>query len=242
VEKTVMLHIGLKNPKRVYTINGHNVIYSDCVRDLGVYVSSNLTWRYHCVEMCKKANRVANSVLHMFKCSNIQLYMKAFDAYVRPIVEYCPYVWNPSLYCDVDMVENIQKSFTRRAFFKCNLPRTSYLDRLKILNRLTLEFKRMSLSLGTFYQIYHKYVNCNVLNDFRPANLHLRGHSSRIFVPFCRTTIRKNFFVFRILPMWNKLPVSIINTNVYKAYLNKLDAIFHHISDGVTCNCFNFMM
>ena len=223
VTKTILLHIGNKNPKNSYIINGQKVTYKDCVRDLGVYVSSDLSWRSHCVEMCRKANGVAHAILHMFKTNNINIYMKAFDAYVRPIVEYCSYVWNPSLKCDIDMVENVQKSFTRRAFYKCDLNRTSYLGRLQFLKRSTLEYRRITMSLSIFYQIFHNFVSCNVLHNFNPPHVQLRGHSKQIFIPFCKTSVRKNFFTIRMLPLWNGLPSSVVDSNVTNAFLRRLD-------------------
>ena len=48
--------------------------------------------------------------------------MRAFDSYVKLIVEYCCYVWFPMQCKDIDTIENIQRSFTRRVFRKCGLP------------------------------------------------------------------------------------------------------------------------
>ena len=148
--------------------------------------------------------------------------MKAFDVYVRPLVEYCSYVWNPTLQCDIDLLENVQRCFTRRAFYKCNLNRMSYPDRLKVLNICTLEHRRLMLSLGIFYKIYHKFVKCNILQSYHAPSLVLRGHTCRLFVPFCRSTIRKKYFVFKILPIWNKLPNAVVNTNVFISFMNYL--------------------
>ena len=222
VEKTVIMYIGAKNPKNKYKINNRTLECKDCVKDLGINVTYELSWRPHYIEICKKANRIGNAILHIFKSNDIDVYMKAFDVYVRPLVEYCSYVWNPTLQCDIDLLENVQRCFTRRAFYKCNLNRMSYPDRLKVLNICTLEHRRLMLSLGIFYKIYHKFVKCNILQSYHAPSLVLRGHTCRLFVPFCRSTIRKNYFVFKILPIWNKFPNAVVNTNVFISFMNYL--------------------
>jgi hypothetical protein len=77
------------------------------MKDLGVFISSDLSWHANVLEVCRKANFVCNTILHSFKSHDILLYMRAFDTYVRPIVEYCCYVWNPTLCYDIDLIENV---------------------------------------------------------------------------------------------------------------------------------------
>ena len=105
--------------------------------------------------------------------------MKAFDTYVRPIVEYNCFVWWPKLCMDIDLIENVQKCYTRRVFRKCGLEYVSYADRLLLLDRESLEIRRLLLCLTTFYNIYYTHVSCNVLQNFRPTSLALRGNSCK---------------------------------------------------------------
>ena len=48
--------------------------------------------------------------------------MIAFDIYVRPILEYNCFIRNPILFYNVDLIEKVQKNFTRKVFKKYNLP------------------------------------------------------------------------------------------------------------------------
>jgi hypothetical protein len=223
--KTFLLHLGSKNPQMQYTINGVNIQGKDQVKDLGVIISNDLSWRAHCVETVRKANCVANAILHSFECDDISVYMCAFNTYVRPILEYSCFVWNPVLNCDIDSVENVQKCFTRRAFYKCGLQHMSYLDRLNLLKCNSLEYRRLILSLTTFYNIYNGHVSCNVLHNYVTPALQLRGHSHRLFVPFCKTNIRKNFFSLRMLQIWNCLPSVVVSSNVTSAFKYRLHNI-----------------
>jgi hypothetical protein len=59
VNKTFMLYIRLHNKKRNYTLNGINIMAQDVIKDLCIYISADLSWHVHCVEIAKKANAVA---------------------------------------------------------------------------------------------------------------------------------------------------------------------------------------
>lgn len=222
VPKTFMLYLGSQNPRRVYDINGSAIVSKEVIKDLGVHVSSTLSWHSHCIETAKKANSVANAIIHSFSCNDVSIYMKAFDTYVRPIVEYNCFVWWPKLCMDIDLIENVQKCFTRRVFRKCGLEYVSYADRLLLLDRESLEIRRLLLCLTTFYNIYYTHVSCNVLQNFRPTSLTLRGNSCKLFIPYCHSSVKKNSFVYRCLYIWNILPNNVVTSNVSTAFTNRL--------------------
>ena len=204
--KTLMLHIGYKNAKHIYNINGNVIVSVTSVKDLGVYVSNDLSRKFHCCETAKRASRVANIIMHSFSCKDVNVYLKAFDSYVAPILDYCSYLWSPIFACDVNLIENVQRSFTRRVFYRCGLDRLSYNERLSVLNRNCIAYRHLLHSLCMFFNIYKKFVCCNVLQDFSAISsvhsFNLRRvlpHS--LFIPFCRTSIRKKYFTFRLLPI-----------------------------------------
>ena len=62
--------------------------------------------------------------------------MRAFDAYVKPILEYCSYVRKPNLFQDIDLLDGVQRSLTGCIFWKCSLPRMNYLKRLNVVQRV----------------------------------------------------------------------------------------------------------
>ena len=216
--------MGLKNSKHVYTINGAVIVPVETIKDLGIYVSNDLSWSAHINEIVNKANRVCNVILHAFVCHSVELHMSAFETYVKPILDYCCFIWNPTLFRDIDKIENVQRAFTRRHFAKCGLPRMDYCDRIKILQICSIERDRFVKCLTMFHKIYHKFVVCNVLNDFTfPLYLsHLRGHDKRLFVPLVKKSVRKSYFVFRFARVWNSLPQNVVSSNVSKAFCCRL--------------------
>ena len=112
LEKTVILHIGKKNSKREYNLNSINISSITSVKDLGIRVSNDLSWRLHCTEKTKRASKVANIILHSFSTHCIDVYVKAFNVYLMPILEYCCFLWSPVYINDMTMIENVLQTFT----------------------------------------------------------------------------------------------------------------------------------
>ena len=54
-----------------------------------------------------KANACAALILRCFKSRDSKLLFRAFDVYVRPILEYCDSVWNPSYKGYINKIETV---------------------------------------------------------------------------------------------------------------------------------------
>ena len=85
-------HLGSNNPKLPYFIDDKLPSTSDCIKDLGVYITPDLPWHSQCININKKANFIVNSILRSFKGTNVSIYITAFKCYVLPILEYCSFV------------------------------------------------------------------------------------------------------------------------------------------------------
>lgn len=66
-------------------------------------------------EIVKKANY---KTCKLYKLQII-IILQAFKYYVRPIVEFKIFAWNPLKKKDVGLPENVQNSFTRKLNMRC---------------------------------------------------------------------------------------------------------------------------
>ena len=82
--------------------------------DLGILIEDQLSFSPHIDTVCTKANQRAALILNCFYSCNKCLLIRAFIAYVRPLLEYCCTVWSPSKLGLIDKLENIQRRFTKR--------------------------------------------------------------------------------------------------------------------------------
>jgi len=77
-------------------------------------------------------------IIRCFVPRNTDLLVRAFTTYGRPLLEYNSVVWSPYLKSDIELIENVQRRFTKRLK---GLSALSYDDRLKLLNLERLEIR-----------------------------------------------------------------------------------------------------
>lgn len=131
--------------------------------DLGVTVDTNLRFTKHYRLMANKASHRASLILRCFMCRDPNVLFKAFTVYVRPLLEYCSPVWAPVYKGDIDLLERVQRRFTKRLNGLENLP---YADRLQLLgNAETLELRRLKYDIIMIYKIVTGSVALD-FNDF----------------------------------------------------------------------------
>ena len=70
VEKCKVMHIGRTNTKAQYTMNGVVLGTTDCERDIGVLMSSNLKPTAQCREAARRANGVLGQIARAFHYRN----------------------------------------------------------------------------------------------------------------------------------------------------------------------------
>ena len=130
-------------------------------RDLGITVVSNLSPTSHFTEIVAKAHQRANIILRCFTSGDINVLVRAFTVYLRPIVEHNSVIWSPGLKHDIDLIEKVQRRFTKRLYgLKC----LSYADRLSKLGLCSLELRRLHLDPIFCYKIVFGMVNIS-FND-----------------------------------------------------------------------------
>jgi len=64
--------------------------------------------------MVAKAHMRASQILRCFLSRDALNSIRAFNVYVRPIVEYCSHVWSPTDVGQITRIESVQRWFTKR--------------------------------------------------------------------------------------------------------------------------------
>jgi len=80
-----------------------------------------------------------------------------------------------------------------------------YQDRLKYLNLMTTEERRIRGDIILTYNIINKNIEMGNFNLEMSKERRTRGHTKEMPVTRTRTEIRGNFFTNRIVQGWNKL-------------------------------------
>ena len=97
------------------------IILVNTVRDLGIFLTSDLKWSAQVTNIYNKAIRLVYNVLRSFKSNHLNLYTLIFKTYIRPIIEYNSGIWSPYLITEIRKIESIQKTYTRLVCKKLNI-------------------------------------------------------------------------------------------------------------------------
>jgi hypothetical protein len=224
VEKCQQITFSKRNHYHPLKIGQCTLENSSTVKDLGIWITNNLQWDVHIQDIKTRAMTKSYQILRSFASKNIWILHKAYLTYVRPLVEYGSVVWSPYLQKDIDSVESVQRYFTKKICIKCNIPFTSYKDRLNKLNLDSLEYRRLQTDLIMVFKIINSLVDLPVgeLFEFYTSPYTTRRHKFCLEQKTLRTEHHTGFFANRIVPVWNKLPKDIFTPNTLSSFSIKL--------------------
>jgi len=154
---------------------------------------------------------------------DIDLIVRAYLVYVRPLVEYNSVVWSPYTMQDIETIERVQRRFTK------DLPgfrKLIYKDRLRRLHLPSLELRRLQVDLMWCYKILFGIVDTSTEDFFVPSTYPpTRGHQYKLFKKPHVSRTRAYFFSERVVNSWNSLPDGIDFSSLprFKRCINKVD-------------------
>ena len=192
--RPLWLHLGANNPRVGYSFNNTIIVCAESIRDLVVIVDSGLMFDAHVNTVVSKAYARIAMVLRGFSTRNTILLRRTYITYVRPILEYASSVWNPHLLKHINVLERVQRHFTKRITVLRNL---SYEERLACLDVDTLECRRLKADLILYYKIMHNLTPWSIDRYFNTTvhsrHTRLTDCKSYFYISahFCRTVVSK---------------------------------------------------
>ena len=130
-----------------------------------------------------------------------------------------------------DELENIQRYFTRRLYYRCRLDcNHDYLERINHLQLESLELRRIYNDMTMVFKIVHKFINLNesdLMCNTTHNSVTTRGHAFKLKTRRSfRLDVARNHFCNRVVPLWNSLPSHVVNKRspiLFKADLRNID-------------------
>ena len=162
-------------------------------------------------------------ILKSFQSRDRVLLFRAFIVYVRPILEYCTYIWSPYRLSDIRKIESVQRLFTKRLIGFKHLP---YPERLKCLNAESLEMRRTKYDLYMYFKILHGLVHIDSETLFQIRDIRTRNNGLTLFKSKFRCNIERYLFRNRCVNIWNLLPQNVVASNdlsIFKRHINTLN-------------------
>ena len=96
----------------LYTLDGVPLKSVSSQKDLGITISNGLKPRNPITSIVSKANQRVGLIERCFTHLEFDLIDRLFKATVRPILEYGSPTWSPTLLCDINDLERVQKTAT----------------------------------------------------------------------------------------------------------------------------------
>ena len=113
-------------------------------------------------------------------------------------------------------------SFVHCLSSRCGLPHRNH--RLRLLGLPSLVYRRFRGDAIEVYKHVHGLYRSGLampLEDTRWRTT--RGHCLKLKKNFCKTNVRKNFFVERMTESWNRLPAEIVNAPSVNCFKGRFD-------------------
>jgi hypothetical protein len=210
---------------RSYFINGILLPSSTRVVDLGVTISNDLSFHTHINNIVAKAHQRISTFFRGFVSRNLLLVRKAFITYIRPLLEYNSIIWNPTHVYLIDLLESIQRKFSKRVPSLSILP---YPDRIHRLDLESLEVRRLRFDLINYFKIFNSLSPIDPESHF---DIYTPLQSSRSSMPYPQKPLRANTklsssFFYRNVDAWNYLPDNIkrsTSLTMFKAAIRKIN-------------------
>lgn len=217
--KTMVLHMGVSNAKFPYQVNQTIINSTDQVNDLGVIIDSKLSFRPHITTVARKASNVCWSLRRSFANNTANFQKNLYTTFVRPHVEYAAQVWNPVQHSLSNIIEKVQRRFTKSIE---QLHHLDYESRLRAIELESLHDRRNIHDLILIWKVFNFKLPIPLPLPTADRRSSRRGHQLKLEHPEARLHNVSKQWPYRCANKWNHLPSEIATANTIGIFKQKL--------------------
>ena len=176
------------------------------LQDLGILMSSDLSWSPHIRAIANKARHKASWVHSVFHTRTASVMLTLYKSMVRSLLKYCCPLWHPIKISDIQELESVQKAFTARI---SGIKDMHYWDRLVHLSLMSLQRRRERYIILHMWKILHGYTSNDLNVQFvtRPrfGNIAVISSKSRVSTA-ANQSLYDSSFAVQGPKLWNAIP------------------------------------
>lgn len=167
-------NLQIKRDTGYKTPSGTPIEVKNSVRDLGITMSSDCSFKTHIVNLCAKVRSLTGWILRTFIARDKETMKVLWSSLVRPHLDYCSQLYAPQKIGEMTLLENLQRSFTAQIDGMGSL---DYWERLTALGWLSVERR-----FDRYRMIYTWKALEGVVPDFGVScyNTHRNGRMCRV--------------------------------------------------------------
>lgn len=178
-----------------YNINNVTLNRVQLIKDLGIYLDAKLSFDNHIKFITNKAYKMLGFISRSLNnFVQIDTYKLLYFTYVRSNLEYCSQIWSPHYESGIEMIEKVQRRFTRILYRRFHYPaELNYIMRNVRLDLLSLQDRREIADEMTLYKICNGTIQTNLTEQLR---FNPRIRVTRQNTIFYQHTVRTNVEYF----------------------------------------------
>ena len=214
IGKCAVLTVTRRRKPRIhkYHLVGEDIPRVDQYKYLGVTIAKDLRWNIHCQNIRNKASRTLGFLRRTLSPCSKEIKTRAYQALVRPQLEYGAEVWNPHTTSSVEDLERIQRAAARFIHRDYRLS-TSPSQLIADLHLDPLHHRRLFAQSTMFFKIYYNLVNIPLPSTINPAPfIGRKDHPHKLTIPDASVDTFKYSFYPRTVRIWNRLPYTALQT------------------------------
>ena len=210
----------------------------DNLRDLGVRLSSNLSFSLQVEKVVSTASQMVGWGMRTFRGRSSFLLLTLFKSLVQPHLDYCSQLWSPTSQELINKLEHVQRSLVSRISDE-RLRNLSYWDKLRSLRLYSQERRRERYMIIFLWKISQEMVSGYSI-PFTPCSDRTGRKAIPAPVPQTATAAvrqaRAGTLAVRGAQLFNTMPASLRNSDHGDVLMfkNHLDLYLQNVPDQPT--------
>ena len=172
-------------------MNGHKLDISSSITQLGLSISSNLTWKPYISSIAKHASQKLGFLSRARGYFSPSQLLTIYKSQAPPSLEYCSHVWGGAPKSSLHLLDRVQSKAIR------------LINNPNLTNSLqSLSHRRLGADLSIFYSYFHGHCSQkikNIIHDpvrlVRTTRSTTYSHPFQVTLPNPRTLSHKSSFI-----------------------------------------------
>ena len=218
-KKSKVMHVGKDNPCLMYTMNGSMIETVTVEKDIGFWISDDLSTSTHVSKARSKALAEIVRIRRNFTYIDKKAFCVLYNQRIRPHLDYGMTACPPGSSAASKTLESVQSKATALVW---GMKKLNFEERRKRLGLMTLDQRRERGDLIEVYKILKGLtrINPSIFWEVRDA----RG-GPRLVKEMAANgkKQRQTFFSYRVIQKWNLLPADLKMATSLDSFKNRLD-------------------
>ena len=216
--------------------DGNTIEVKESLKDLGVYLNSDLTFKLHVEKVATSASKMAGWGLRTFRRRSVCTMKGIWKSLVQPKLDYCSQFWSPGDQDSVNRLESVQRHFLGKVSGVGDL---NYWDKLGALKMSSQERRRDRYMILFLWKISQ-----GLVHGYQVEFTSSAGRRGRVALPNSIVQsspamvrrARESTLGVRGVKMFNLLPTAIrnINSSNVDIFKKSLDEFLSKVPDQPT--------